>query len=128
MNNSLPQYLFHQGTNFRSYEYFGAHFEKRGHKAGVVFRVWANSAESVSVVGDFNCWNKNANPMNKINDQGVYELFVEGLGQFDAYKFAVTKRKIDVAAEIIDILPQSSFLPYFAESFGVNKINITIGR
>ena len=52
------KYLFHQGTNYRSYNYLGSHFAKKGKDRGVIFRVWAPNAESVSVVGDFNGWDK----------------------------------------------------------------------
>ena len=92
MKDSLPQYLFHQGTNFRSYEYFGAHFIKRGKKNGVVFRVWANSAIGVSLVGDFNGWNINSHPLNDLGN-GVFELFVEGISHLENYKYAVTSNK-----------------------------------
>ncbi|MBQ3596855.1 MAG: 1,4-alpha-glucan branching protein GlgB [Clostridia bacterium] len=91
-DNSLPLYLFHQGTNFNAYDLMGAHVCVCDGKKGVMFRTWAPKASCVSVVGDFNCWNKNSNVMNKITDQGVYELFVEGLEQYDAYKYAVTRR------------------------------------
>ena len=60
----LAAYLFHQGTNFQAYEYLGAHRE--GDK--FVFRVWAPNAKSVSVVGDFNQWEREANPMELIAD------------------------------------------------------------
>ena len=92
--DELAKYLFHQGTNYKAYEYLGAHFVKRGKKEGVVFRVWAPSAVSVSVVGDFNGWDKSANPM--INDDGVYETFVEGLKVFDNYKYCVVSDKGEV--------------------------------
>lgn len=92
--DELAKYLFHQGTNYKAYEYLGAHFVKRGKKEGVVFRVWSPSAKSVSVVGDFNCWDKSANPM--INDDGVFETFVEGLKMYDNYKFCVVSDKGEV--------------------------------
>ena len=46
----LPLYLFHQGTNYKAYEYLGAHFAEKDGKKGVVFRTWAPRADSVSVV------------------------------------------------------------------------------
>ncbi len=91
-NNELPLYLFHQGTNYASYEYLGAHFACKGKKHGVIFRVWAPNAQRVAVVGDFNDWNQNKNVMARISDQGVYELFVEGIKEFDSYKFAITNQ------------------------------------
>ncbi len=87
----LPQYLFHQGTNYATYNYMGAHFTRVGKDYGVIFRVWAPNAEKVSVVGDFNCWDENACVMNRVSDGGVYEVFVKGLKEYDNYKFAVKR-------------------------------------
>ncbi len=88
-SDDLPLYLFHQGTNYTAYDFMGAHFACVNGKNGVVFRVWAPRASGVSVVGDFNGWNADASPMNRISDGGTYELFIEDLKEYDAYKFAV---------------------------------------
>ena len=88
--NDLPLYLFHQGTNFCAYDYLGAHFIKFSGKKGVMFRVWAPNATIVSVVGDFNGWDINKNVMKRISNNGVYELFIPNLNEFDLYKFAIT--------------------------------------
>ena len=88
------KYLFHQGTNYRSYNYLGSHFAKKGKNRGVIFRVWAPNAESVSIVGDFNGWDKTANVMKK--DGGIFELFVKGLKQYDNYKYCVKSQNSEV--------------------------------
>ncbi len=88
--NELPKYLFHQGTNYSAYDYMGAHFGIVDKKQGVWFRTWAPKANSVSVCGDFNGWDVNANVMKRVSDGGIYELFIEGIKVFDSYKFAVT--------------------------------------
>ena len=88
----LPIYLFHQGTNYKAYDFFGAHFAEKDGKKGVVFRTWAPRAESVSVVGDFNGWDKNHSVMNRLNNEGVYELFIEGIQEYDAYKYSVSRK------------------------------------
>ena len=93
MKENLPLYLFHQGTNFRAYEYLGAHFGRLNGKKGVFFRTWAPAAESVSVVGDFNGWDREKNPMERVSDGGVYETFVAGAKVYDNYKFAVRSKK-----------------------------------
>ena len=62
--SDIPVYLFRQGRNCRAYDFFGSHFTENG----VVFRVWAPKAQSVSVVGEFNSWNDAANVMVKIAD------------------------------------------------------------
>ncbi len=85
---NLALYYFHQGTNFKSQEYLGARFSTD--KSFVSFRTWAPRAEKVSVVGDFNGWDVNANPMTRISDGGVFETEIKGLKEFDSYKFAVT--------------------------------------
>ncbi len=87
-NNELPLYYFHQGTNFRAFDYLGAKFSPD--KSYVVFRTWAPNAESVSVVGDFNGWDKNKNVMDRISSGGVFETKIFNLKEFDCYKFAVT--------------------------------------
>ena len=86
----LPLYLFHQGTNYEAYDFMGAHFACANGVDGVIFRVWAPRADSVSLVGDFNCWDKTKNPMTRISEGGVYELFVAGLKEYDSYKYAVS--------------------------------------
>ena len=63
-------YFFHQGTNYKAYEYLGVHRENGEY----VFRVWAPNAESVFVVGDFNGWD-NSMPMTRISEAGVYEIY-----------------------------------------------------
>ena len=82
-NGNVPLYLFHQGSNGRMYEYFGAHFEEDC----AVFRVWAPRASSVSVIGSFNDWNDAANPMTRLDDGESWEVKIEGVKPYDAYKF-----------------------------------------
>ena len=84
-DNNPALYYFHQGTNYESFRYFGLHFD--GDQA--VFRVWAPHAASVSVVGDFNNWDKNADPMHRLNDNGVLECFVSDVHEFQAYKYSI---------------------------------------
>ena len=87
-SGNLPLYLFHQGTNCEAYRFLGAHPEIRDGQAGYIFRTWAPAAASVSVVGTFNDWEPEAAPMDKISD-GVYELFLPGVQQYDTYKYCV---------------------------------------
>ena len=82
-------YLFHQGTNYHAQEMLGAHFIERDGKRGVRFTVWAPNAKSVSVVGGFNDWDANAQPMQRVRDGEIWETFVEGLGEGEIYKYAI---------------------------------------
>jgi 1,4-alpha-glucan branching enzyme len=85
----FPAYLFHQGTNYRAWELLGAHPIKRGRGFATVFRVWAPRAVSVSVVGDFNNWDRSANPMDLLNRQGLWEAVTPRLERFSLYKFSI---------------------------------------
>lgn len=86
---NLPIYLFHQGTNYKAYQFFGAHFGEKDGKNGVYFRTWALNAQSVSVVGEFNGWDENADYMERISEGGVYEAFIENVKEYDSYKFCI---------------------------------------
>ena len=89
MKEDFEGYLFHQGTNFNAYEYLGAHLKKVKGKKGVLFRVWAPNAKGVSVVGNFNNWDVNASKMHLIDNNGVWEAFIENLTTFTNYTYAI---------------------------------------
>lgn len=80
--------LFAAGDSVRAYDFFGAHLVDWDGRKGVVFRVWAPNALSVSVVGGFNNWNKTSNYMTKIG-YGSWETFVEGIEPFEIYKYCI---------------------------------------
>ncbi len=79
---------FHAGRMTDGWRWFGAHPAQRRGKTGWGFRVWAPHAKGVSVVGDFNGWDPKASPMVRTGQE--WELFVPGLQEYDAYKYAVT--------------------------------------
>ena len=82
----LPVYLFHNGTNYKAYKFFGNH---KINKDKFAFRVWAPNATAVSVVGDFNSWDNDANKC-KLVAPGIWEAIVKGVNIYDCYKYAVT--------------------------------------
>ncbi|MCC6398047.1 MAG: 1,4-alpha-glucan branching protein GlgB [Bacteroidetes bacterium] len=83
-------YLFREGRHFRLYQELGAHPGLENGAQGTWFRVWAPNAESVHVIGDFNSWSKDAHRMRSRKDSsGIWELFVEGVGQGAVYKFHI---------------------------------------
>ncbi len=84
--NNIPLYLFHEGTNAKAYEFLGAHPCENGK---TVFRVWAPNAQWVGVAGDFNGWQPQNAPMEKIS-KGVWECTVDGVKEYDAYKYSIT--------------------------------------
>ena len=85
----LDHYLLGQGNHYEIYKKLGAHKAKKGKKEGVYFAVWAPHARSVSVVGDFNEWNMEANPMERAEPLGIYTCFIPDVKEYDLYKFCV---------------------------------------
>lgn len=88
----VDRYLFGKGTHYEIYKKLGAHIIEIGGKVGVNFSLWAPNAESVSLVGDFNNWDIDANQMMEIKDSGIYELFIPNLGEGALYKFAIKSK------------------------------------
>lgn len=87
--SELDTYLFAKGTHYEIYEKMGAHLAEEDGKAGTYFSVWAPNARSVSVVGDFNNWDRSAHPMQPVQRSGIWDTFVPGVKAGDLYKFAV---------------------------------------
>ena len=85
----LDQYLFGQGTHYDIYRKLGAHPVKDGDEEGVYFAVWAPNAQGISVIGEFNEWDEQANPMTKAGPIGVFETFVPGAKIGQLYKFFI---------------------------------------
>ena len=86
----LDRYLFGQGTHYEIYKLLGAHPGTQRKKPGVFFAVWAPRAKGVSVVGDFNGWDPEANVMQCDNDMGIYQLFIPGIKEGALYKYCIT--------------------------------------
>ena len=86
-SNELAAYLFHQGTNYRAYEYLGVH--RLGDS--FVFRLWAPNADYASVCGDFNQWDRGAHPMQRITEGGIWEAVLPGETVFEGanYKYFI---------------------------------------
>ena len=108
MSNIIYDYLV--GQTIEAFNYFGAHFTKKEviemvevplkkdpsktkkvrrkvMKDGVIFRLYAPMASDVSVIGDFNDWNPCTHKMEKIDYNGIWEVFIEGLHNYSSYKF-----------------------------------------
>ncbi len=82
-------YLFNEGTNFKSYEFLGAH------KIDKVwnFAVWAPKAKSVSLVGDFNGWKSGVNTLKPLGTTGVWSGAFDFIKKGDIYKYAIEDKK-----------------------------------
>ena len=82
--------LFGQGTHYDLYNKLGAHPMTVDEEEGVYFAVWAPNAAAVSIVGDFNEWDENATPMERLEPLGIYQIFLTGIKVGDIYKYCVT--------------------------------------
>ena len=82
-------YLFNAGDHHRVYEKLGAHHAVVNGIGGVQFAVWAPAARSVSVIGDFNAWDRRAHAMRVLGSSGVWEIFVPGLREGAVYKYQI---------------------------------------
>ncbi|KMY66558.1 glycogen branching protein [Desulfocarbo indianensis] len=85
-------YLFNEGTHSRLWEKLGSHLTSEGGVEGVRFAVWAPDAESVHVMGDFNGWDKGSIALRSTGSSGIWQAFVPGVKQGDAYKYHVRSR------------------------------------
>ena len=89
----LDHYLFGQGNHYEIYRKLGAHRVKDKDQEGVYFAVWAPHAQEVSVVGDFNGWDREANPMERGEPLGIYTCFVPDLPEMSLYKYCIKTYK-----------------------------------
>ena len=83
-------YLFGQGTHYDIYEKLGAHPSVKDGQKGYFFGVWAPNAGQVHVIGEFNGWNEEQNPMTKVGPVGIWTAFLPGVQEGQLYKFLIT--------------------------------------
>ncbi|HEV7948967.1 MAG TPA: 1,4-alpha-glucan branching protein GlgB, partial [Glaciihabitans sp.] len=80
-------YLWGEGRHEQIWKVLGAHYRPHEGIEGTSFSVWAPHATAARVLGDFNGWNGVLYPMRRLDDNGVWELFVPGLTPGNTYKF-----------------------------------------
>ncbi|MFL6197658.1 MAG: 1,4-alpha-glucan branching protein GlgB [Thermoanaerobaculia bacterium] len=85
-------YLFNEGTHYRLYDCMGSHPGTSEGTEGTWFSVWAPDAESVTVMGDWNGWDKAAQPLARRGASGIWEGFLAGVGPGAHYKYHVVSR------------------------------------
>ena len=87
--------LFYSGRDCRAFDYMGAHPFVQDGEQGYLFRVYAPEAEKVSVMGEFNDWNRDADYMAR-DEQGIWEKFIPNIPEYAAYKYSVWAKSGDV--------------------------------
>ncbi len=85
-------YLFNEGSHFRLYEKLGAHVMDDERQRGVHFAVWAPNAVEVSVMGDFNGWNKSSHPLRPRAASGIWEATIAQIDSGARYKYHIVSR------------------------------------
>ncbi len=101
----LDEHLIGEGAHLTLWRVLGAHLMTHEGVAGTHFAVWAPNASRVSVIGQFNGWDGRRNPMRKRGQTGVWEIFMPGIAQGEAYKY-----------ELLDA--GGNLLPQKADPFG----------
>src|SRR5262245_30689353 len=96
--SDFDRHLLAEGTHYRAHEKLGAHQAVLDGVSGVAFAVWAPSARRVSVVGDFNGWDGRSHPMRLHRANGIWEIFVPGLGEGERYKFEIRGHSVEPLA------------------------------
>jgi 1,4-alpha-glucan branching enzyme len=85
-------HLFNEGSHFRLYDKLGAHVVQHAGESGTYFAVWAPNAQQVSVIGNFNDWDRSRQPLSPKGSTGIWEGFFPGIGKGSLYKYHVASR------------------------------------
>jgi 1,4-alpha-glucan branching enzyme len=114
----LDIHLFHEGQSFESYGFLGAHIQENDGIIGTNFCVWAPHARQVNVVGDFNEWIGSNHQMERINKEGIWNLFIPQLGMGEVYKYEIITEdgqslmKADPYAFYSEVRPNTASIVY----------------
>jgi 1,4-alpha-glucan branching enzyme len=95
-------YLFNEGNHFQLYDKLGARIGSDGGTAGVHFSVWAPNARHVSVIGDFNAWDRSTHALRPIEASGIWEGFIPGLERGVIYKYFIESKNTAYQVEKTD--------------------------
>ena len=95
--------LFKSGKHYRLYDKLGSHLIEVDGEKGTYFAVWAPSAKSISVVGDFNYWLEGEHKLNvRWDGSGIWEGFIPGVKKGALYKYKIHSHHDDIKTEKAD--------------------------
>ena len=97
--SELDEYLFGHGIHYEIYKKLGAHPSIEKGKKGYFFAVWAPNTKAVSVTGEFNNWEPDADVMVKQGDIGIWTCFIPGVVQYQMYKYYIVTQTDEVLYE-----------------------------
>jgi 1,4-alpha-glucan branching enzyme len=95
-------FLFNEGSHYRLYEKLGAHPLMVDGVEGTYFAVWAPNAKQVSVIGEFNGWDKSSHPLCPKGQSGIWEGFIPGVAKGTTYKYYVVSHHRSYRVEKAD--------------------------
>ena len=85
--------LFRSGKHYHIYNKLGAHIRGDGNEQSTHFAVWAPNAAEVSVIGNFNGWERGTHPLSLREDgSGIWEGIVPDVGRGELYKYFIRSR------------------------------------
>ncbi|MFD3448682.1 1,4-alpha-glucan branching enzyme [Microbacteriaceae bacterium 4G12] len=111
-------HLFHEGRLYESYKAFGAHLTVENGIKGTRFSVWAPRAMQVRVAGDFNKWDGQNHTMEKVNEEGIWSIFIPYIGEEELYKYEIVTQdgqiilKADPYAFYSEVRPNTASVVY----------------
>jgi 1,4-alpha-glucan branching enzyme len=120
-------YLFREGTFYKSWEKLGAHQGEKDGVKGVWFNVWAPNAQYLSVIGDFNQWNKGADQMNPLGHSGIWQCFIPEISKGAIYKYYIesakslySNEKLDPYGFYFEVRPKSASIVWDIDGYDWN--------
>ncbi|MBN2478803.1 MAG: 1,4-alpha-glucan branching protein GlgB, partial [Parachlamydiales bacterium] len=117
---------FKKGIHYKLYDVLGAHKKKIKNVSGIQFSLWAPNAKSVSVVGDFNNWDKTIHQMKNVDESGIWAIFISEIGFNELYKFEIFTKdnnlriKTDPFAFYTELRPHNSAIVFDVDNFSWN--------
>jgi len=120
-------HLIGEGSHYNVYEKLGAHIITVKGVKGVHFAVWAPSAKSVHVIGDFNRWDNRRHPMRLLGKGGIWEVFIPEIGEGEKYKFEIRSKyhryravKSDPHGSYFEYRPKTASIVYDIDNYKWN--------